>query len=75
VNNLHRLIKIVGYTAATLGFAYIVKHVKNRKEDLRGWHKIRVEDEKPSGETVSSETKVETEKRTGTRYGSNPIQY
>jgi hypothetical protein len=67
--------KIVGYTVATLGFAYAIKHMNNRKENLRGWHKIKVEDEIPSSETVSQELKVESEKRTGTRYGSNPIYY
>jgi hypothetical protein len=51
--------KIAGYTVATIGFAYVVKQIKSRKEGLRGWHKIKVEDEK----------------RTGSRYGSSPIRY
>ena len=67
--------KIAGYTVAALGVAYIVKHMKHRKEGLRGWHKIKVEDEKPTGSTVSHKIKVEDEKRQGSRYGSTPIRY
>jgi len=52
--------KIAGYTVAALGVAYVVKHMKHRKEGSRGWHKIKVEDEV---------------KRTGSRYGSNPVRY
>jgi hypothetical protein len=55
--------KIAGYTLAALGAAYAVKYIKNRKESSRGWHKIKVEE------------KVKEEKRTGSRYGSNPIRY
>lgn len=53
--------KIVGYILAIIGFAYIVKHIMHCKEcrRLRGWHKIKVEDEK----------------RQGSRYGSNPVRY
>ena len=42
---------------------------------LCGWHKIKVEDEKPTGETESHKMKAEDEVRRGTRYGSNPIRY
>lgn len=65
--------KIAGYTLAALGAAYVVKHIKHRKVSSRGWHKIKVEEEEPSGATVSHKT--EEEKRTGSRYGSNPIRY
>jgi len=67
--------KIVGYSVAALGTAYIVKQMKRRKESSRGWHKIKVEEEKPAGAAGSHETKVEEKKRTGSRYGSNPILY
>lgn len=67
--------KIVGYTLATLGFAYVVKHIMHRKEGSRGWHKIKVEDKKPTGATVSHKIKVEDEKVHGSRYGSTPIRY
>jgi hypothetical protein len=67
--------KIMGYTVAILGFAYVVKHIKHRKECLCGWHKIRVEGDKPTGATVPHEAKVEEEKRTGSRYGSDPVRY
>lgn len=67
--------KIVGYSVAALGTAYVVKQVKRRRESSRGWHKIKVEEEKPAGATVSRETQVKEEKRTGTRYGSSPIRY
>jgi hypothetical protein len=48
----------------------------HRKEGccLCGWHKTKVEDEKPT-ETVSHKIKVEDEKLHGSRYGSNPIRY
>ncbi len=51
--------KIAGYTIAALGVAYVIKYMKHSKESSRGWHKI----------------KVEEEKRTGSRYGSNPVRY
>lgn len=51
--------KAAGYTVAALGVAYVVKHMKHRKEGSRGWHKIKVEDEK----------------KTGSRYGSDPVRY
>jgi hypothetical protein len=59
VNNLHKLIKIVGYSLATIGFIHVVKHVIHSKECREGWNKI----------------KVEEKKRTGSRYGSNPVRY
>ena len=69
--------KIVGCILATIGFACVVKHIMHYKEGccLCGWHKIKVEDEKPAGATVSHKIKVEDEKPTGSRYGSNPIHY
>jgi hypothetical protein len=60
---VHQFIKIAGYTVAALGVAYVVKHMKHRKESSRGWHKIKVEE------------KVEEERRIGSRYGSNPVRY
>ncbi|MDY9924903.1 hypothetical protein [Methanosarcina sp.] len=56
---MHQFMKAAGYTVAALGVAYVVKHMKHRKEGSRGWHKI----------------KVEEEKKTGSRYGSDPIRY
>jgi len=56
---MHRLMKIVGFAAVALGAAYVVKQMKERKADSSGWHKV----------------KFNEEKRTGTRYGSNPIRY
>jgi hypothetical protein len=69
--------KIIGYALATIGFACVVKHIMHGKEGccLGGWHKIKVEDKKPTGETESHKIKVEDEKPTGSRYGSNPIHY
>jgi hypothetical protein len=66
--------KIVGYTAATVGLAYIVKQAKQRKAGFSKWHKIKVDDEK-STESMPYEMRREGEKRTGSRYGSNPIRY
>lgn len=71
---MHQLMKIAGYTAATVGLAYVVKHIKKRKADMGKWHKIKVEDEK-STESMPYEMKREGEKQTGTRYGSNPVHY
>jgi hypothetical protein len=42
---------------------------------LCGWKKTKVEGEKTTGETASHKIKVEDEKPTGTRYGSAPIRY
>jgi len=74
---VHKLIKIVGYILAIIGFAHVVKHIMHCKEwrCLCCWHKIKVEDEKPTGATVSHKIKVEDEKPHGSRYGSNPIRY
>lgn len=52
-------IKVVGFVLATTGLAYAVKKAMRNKEERSGWHNI----------------KVEEERRTGTRYGSNPIRY
>jgi hypothetical protein len=53
--------KIVGCILAVIGLACVVKHIMYGKEGccLCGWHK----------------TKEEDEKRTGSRYGSNPVRY
>jgi hypothetical protein len=51
--------KIVGFVLATMGLAYAVKQMMHKKECCSGWHKI----------------KVKAEKRTGSRYGSNPVKY
>jgi hypothetical protein len=69
--------KIVGSILAIIGLACVIKHIMHYKEGccLCGWHKIKVEDEKPTGSTVSHKTKAEDEKRHGSRYGSNPIRY
>jgi hypothetical protein len=56
---MYKSMKIMGFILATTGLAYAVKRIMHRKESRSGWHKI----------------KVEEEKRTGTRYGSNPIKY
>ena len=73
---VHKGMKIVTSILATIGLAYVVKHIMHRKEGccLCGWHKTKVEDEKPT-ETVSHKIKVEDEKLHGSRYGSNPIHY
>ncbi len=74
---MHKGMKIVTCVLATIGIGCVVKHIMHYKEgcSLCGWHKIKVEDEKPSGATVSYKIKVEDEKPHGSRYGSNPIHY
>jgi hypothetical protein len=74
---VHKSTKIMGCILATIGLAYAVKHIMQHKEGYNfcGWHKIKVDDEKPTGATVSNNIKAEDEKRTGSRYGSNPIRY
>lgn len=74
---MQKFIKIVGYILVIIGFAHVVKHIM-RCEKCRylcGWHKIKVEEEKPAGATVSHKIKVEEEKQKGSRYGSSPIRY
>jgi hypothetical protein len=56
---MDKSIKIMGFIVASAGLAYVVKQIMHHKEHLSGWHKIKVEDEK----------------RTGSRYGSNPVRY
>ncbi|MGE5328398.1 MAG: hypothetical protein ACM3KR_02695 [Deltaproteobacteria bacterium] len=81
---MHILRKIVVYTLATIGLAFVVKHlrVKHCEEGccLCGWHKTKVEEVKSKVEEIKSKvegfkTKVYGEKRTGSRYGSNPVKY
>jgi hypothetical protein len=75
--SVHKGMKIVTGIFATVGLAYVVKRIMHSKEGrcLCGWHKVKVEDEKPTSETESHKTKEDEEKRTGSRYGSNPIRY
>lgn len=56
---MYKGLKIAGIILATTGIAYAVKQLMHKKEQRSSWHKI----------------KVEEEKRTGTRYGSNPVRY
>lgn len=56
---MYKIIKVAGFALATTGLAYVVKQIIYNKQNRSGWHKI----------------KVEEEKRTGSRYGSNPIKY
>jgi hypothetical protein len=51
--------KTIGLIVATTGLAYVVKQIMHKTENRSGWHKIKVEDKK----------------RTGSRYGSNPVHY
>ncbi len=60
---LHKFTKILGYTLAALGIAYFIKQMMLSKKCSFGWHKTKVEE------------KAEEEKRTGSRYGSNPVRY
>jgi hypothetical protein len=73
---MDKSMKIVTGILATVGLAYIVKRIMRNKEScMCDCHKIKVEDEKPTSETESHKTKEGEEKRTGSRYGSNPIRY
>jgi hypothetical protein len=56
---VYKGLKIMGFILATTGLAYAIKQIMHHKEKSSGWHKIKVEDEK----------------RTGSRYGSNPVRY
>lgn len=73
---MHKSTKIVGCILATIGLAYAIKHIMHHKEGRCscGWHEVKVEDEKSADATASNNIEVE-EKRTGSRYGSNPIRY
>jgi hypothetical protein len=71
---MHKSLKMVGYSLAIVGFVRVVKHIMHCKE-CSLWHKIKVEDKKPASETEPNNTKENDEKRTGSRYGSNPVKY
>jgi hypothetical protein len=62
--------EILVYILAIIGLACIVKHIRvmpcTEGCYLCGWQKMRVEEKEEQGEG---------EKRTGSRYGSNPIEY
>jgi len=72
---MHKVIKIVGYTVASAGVAYAVKKIADHKKCHCGCHKINVEEEEPTNKTEYHKTTEEGEKRTGSRYGSNPVKY
>jgi hypothetical protein len=55
------ILKIAGLVLVTTGIAYAVKKIMHKKEKRSGWHKIKVEEKEG--------------KKTGTRYGSNPVKY
>ncbi len=64
---MHKFMKIVGYGLALIGIAHVVKYFMHQEGCvLCGWHKTEVEEGK---------TKMEKEKETGSRYGSNPVKY
>lgn len=67
---MKKLIEIVVYILALIGLACFVKHIRiaNCKEGccLCGSLKTKVQGFK---------TKVQGEKETGSRYGSNPVKY
>ncbi len=57
---MHKFMEFLGYILALIGLACIVKHLMHHEGCvLCGWNK----------------TKEEDEKRTGSRYGSNPKRY
>ncbi len=58
---MHKGMKIVGYILAIIGLACIIKHIMHYKENccLCGWHKIKVEDKKSTGATVSHKIEVQ----------------
>ncbi|MGB9939579.1 hypothetical protein [Methanosarcina sp.] len=76
---MNKLMEIVGYILAIIGFVCIVKHIRimHCKEGccLCGWYKTKTEKEKPAGEAESHKIKVEDEKVHGSRYGSTPARY
>jgi hypothetical protein len=47
--------KIVGLILATTGLAYAVKHIMCKKEQRSGRHKIKVEEEKRTGSRIGSD--------------------
>jgi hypothetical protein len=53
--------KIVGCILATIGLAYVIKHIMHYKENccLCGWHKIKVEDKKSTGASVPYKIEVQ----------------
>jgi len=80
--------KIVGYGLAFIGIAHVVKHLMHKEGCvLCGWQKTKVEGSKTKVEGLKTKveglktkveglkTKVEGKKRTGSRYGSNPVKY
>jgi hypothetical protein len=62
--------EIVVYILALIGLACVIKHIRimpcSEGCYLRGWQKMKGEEKEEQGEG---------EKTTGSRYGSNPIQY
>ena len=70
---MHKFMEIVGYILAMIGFACVVRHLAHQEEGCVMCslsEKIKSEKEK-----VMHKTHEKGEKRTGSRYGSNPINY
>ncbi|MDQ1252089.1 MAG: hypothetical protein QG646_1204 [Euryarchaeota archaeon] len=72
---MHKFMEIVVYILALIGLACVVKHMSHQEGCwLCGWQKVK-EEVQHATEKASHKIKVDEEKTTGTRYGSNPINY
>ena len=58
---MYKGMKIVGCILAIIGLSCVIKYIMHHKENccLRGWHKIKVEDKKSTGEAVPHKIEVQ----------------
>ncbi|MCC4770295.1 hypothetical protein FXV91_08860 [Methanosarcina sp. DH2] len=88
---MNKLMEIVVYILAVIGLTCVVKHIRimpcGEGCCMCGWHKTKVEGSKTKVEGLKTKveglktkveefkTKIHGEKRTGSRYGSDPVRY
>jgi hypothetical protein len=52
---VHKNLQVVGFILATAGLAFTVKHIMRKKEQRSGRHKIKVEEQKRTGSRIGSD--------------------
>jgi hypothetical protein len=71
---MHKFMEFVGYALALIGLATVVKHLAHHNQE--GCMLCGLSDKvKEKKSQMTQKTGEQEERRTGSRYGSNPINY
>lgn len=74
---MKKLMEIVVYVLAAIGLAFVVKHLRltNCKKGCYLCSSLGTKAEEIKTKVQKFKAKQKGEKRTGSRYGSNPVKY